>query len=274
MDNSRLDEIHDRYFEVLSYLDDFCSEHEITFYLWAGTLLGAARDGDFIQWDDDADVAMTGEDFDKLMQLRDKLDKRYLLLTPPQKGKHFSDFVVRLYDTQTRVEYRDEVDSTVPDYLGLDIFVMEEAPRTKVGMLLHCLGIRFIYGLALGHRERREFSTVGSATADRGSFEEFVARCLARIGRRYSLRAIMNRYRRFVRKYRGHGTGYVYASNDQITEIVPKKRDTADMYKKGRRLALRGREFDAPYNWEFWLKRNYGDWRTPVRDEGATHLEH
>ncbi len=55
--------------EILLQLDAFCKEHEIRYYLAEGTLLGAIRHQGFIPWDDDVDIMMPRESYDKFVQL-------------------------------------------------------------------------------------------------------------------------------------------------------------------------------------------------------------
>lgn len=55
--------------EILVYFRDFCNEHNLRFWLAAGTCLGAVRHKGFIPWDDDLDVQMPREDYDKLIEL-------------------------------------------------------------------------------------------------------------------------------------------------------------------------------------------------------------
>lgn len=69
--------------ELLSVIDGICRENNLRYYLFYGTLLGAIRDGGFIPWDDDADVVMPREDYEKLLSLPvSKWPDGYFLQSP------------------------------------------------------------------------------------------------------------------------------------------------------------------------------------------------
>ncbi|MBE6794322.1 MAG: LicD family protein [Ruminococcaceae bacterium] len=67
--------------EVLMELDRVCRKHNLRYYIVGGTLIGAARTGGFIPWDDDIDVSMPREDFNKLLKLKDEFSSDYFLQT-------------------------------------------------------------------------------------------------------------------------------------------------------------------------------------------------
>lgn len=61
-------------------LDAFCKKNGITYYLMSGSALGAMRHKGFIPWDDDMDVFMTVDNYEKFLKLfAEKGDKKYFL---------------------------------------------------------------------------------------------------------------------------------------------------------------------------------------------------
>ena len=55
--------------DTLVLLDKICKENGLTYFLSAGTALGAVRHQGFIPWDDDADIALPKKDYRKLVSI-------------------------------------------------------------------------------------------------------------------------------------------------------------------------------------------------------------
>ena len=64
-----LEAIHHLLLKALLEFDKICRSHNISYALYGGTMLGAERNGKFIPWDDDADICMTREQYEKLRNI-------------------------------------------------------------------------------------------------------------------------------------------------------------------------------------------------------------
>ena len=70
--NEETRQVQARLLEILKVIDQVCREHHLTYYLLAGTMLGAVRHGGFIPWDDDADVGMPRGDYEQFVAHADE----------------------------------------------------------------------------------------------------------------------------------------------------------------------------------------------------------
>lgn len=113
--------------ELLHIFDKLCAKYNLRYWLDSGTLLGAIRHGGFIPWDDDLDVMMPREDYDKVIPLlKDEMEKHGIVV---RWGGYFDNMG---YMQRLAFAYR-----TVETGIWMDIFPMDlcysEFPAAEIG---------------------------------------------------------------------------------------------------------------------------------------------
>lgn len=125
--------------DIMDEVHRVCEKHAITYYIIAGTLLGAVRHKGFIPWDLDIDIAMPREDYERFKTVAaSELGEKYDYLDH-EKCKNFvrgHALVVR-NDTRVHLKY-DKVNPKLFD-LGvyIDIFPLDNAPDDKKKRCIH-----------------------------------------------------------------------------------------------------------------------------------------
>lgn len=95
-----LQELKDIELDILKTFDAFCKENNIRYYLSHGTLLGAIRYKGFIPWDDDVDLLIPRDDYNRMISTF-KDNERYKLFAF-EKNKDYSLPFAKLCDMTTR----------------------------------------------------------------------------------------------------------------------------------------------------------------------------
>jgi lipopolysaccharide cholinephosphotransferase len=86
--------------DLLMVFDEVCRKNNLKYFCAFGTLLGAVRHKGFIPWDDDVDLFMLREDFDKLYSLASEFQYPYFLQTPYTDPTYFFTDI-RLRNSET-----------------------------------------------------------------------------------------------------------------------------------------------------------------------------
>lgn len=87
---------------MMSWFHGFCVKNDITYYAAGGTVLGAVRHGGFIPWDDDIDVVLPRDDYNRLIKLlKNKVIDHYILESPYDNNSDYLYSYSKLYDINT-----------------------------------------------------------------------------------------------------------------------------------------------------------------------------
>jgi lipopolysaccharide cholinephosphotransferase len=122
MNQLTLVEIKQIEFQILQKFKSFCNDNNIQYYLSNGTLLGAVKYRGFIPWDDDIDVMVPREDYDRLVRCF-KDDKRYRLFSF-ERNEEFLFTFAKLCDMST-VKEETNINNGMSLGIDIDIFPLD-----------------------------------------------------------------------------------------------------------------------------------------------------
>lgn len=124
MEFKYLKETQSALLEMAIIIDKKCREHNITYWICTGTVLGAVRNKGFIEWDDDLDMCFPIEDYKKLLKvLKEEVIKEhpyYFLYNDHRPFPHFSDYLA---------DSRVISDNFYP--IKIDLVKVKSIPNTK-----------------------------------------------------------------------------------------------------------------------------------------------
>ena len=108
--------------DILLMLDRFCSENDIQYFMDSGTTLGALRHKGFIPWDDDVDVGMLREDYDRFLSLAENgLPTGYSLHTF-ENTPGFGGLFAKVYRDGTEFSTPETIEAGCDQGIFVDIF--------------------------------------------------------------------------------------------------------------------------------------------------------
>lgn len=129
--------------EIYSDIFRACEKHRIKPFLQGGTLLGKFRHNGFIPWDDDLDLGMARDDYEKFKRIfQEELGREYILKGPGCPEGATNRFI-QVFRKNTYYKTVGMSDS-IPHHIYVDIFPIDYAPdkrgrRIIKGLWCNCL---------------------------------------------------------------------------------------------------------------------------------------
>lgn len=231
--------------------DNFCKEHNIKYYAAYGTLIGAVRDKGLIPWDDDIDVWMLPEDYEKFCSYRGKIDGHYDIMDSRDDG-YWLFSLAKFVDNNTTIWAVEHFPCLIGVYI--DIFPLSECDYEN-GVILKCEYDKVSNNLA-------------SALAQH-SFTQIVSLFFKgniRLGIKYMLEKFYfkNKKNEYEKMYQNcvnknkiqKGDWYVSYDGPYGEKEIYKKEWFSNVIKE----SFEGREITIPIGYKEILKKIYGNY--------------
>lgn len=122
------DEIKEYSLDILIDLDKVCKHLNLRYSIAFGTMIGAVRHHGFIPWDDDIDVIMPRDDYNRLVRDGSELFKTNHKIVSINENDKFGAPLPKIIDTNTKVNQIGHTSEKMDIGVYIDIFILDKIP--------------------------------------------------------------------------------------------------------------------------------------------------
>lgn len=243
--------------DVMKKIHIFCEENNITYYLAYGTLIGAMRHNGFIPWDDDIDIWMMREDYEKFIQLFPKFGERNNLYIATYNTKpRFPRNMLKVCDNRTVLH---ELEYDYQDDFGVfvDIWPLDGSSNSVIERNHDKESFEKLLKIFYATITKKEYFKF--------TIKKLIARFIGKIiGPEYILKKMVDM-----------GKKYPTDSSDVLFMYAGELKEYRAIDFKGKILhKFEDAEFYVPSGYDRILTERYGNWRElpPVEQRKPHHI--
>lgn len=149
VDQDMRNHLQDVLVEMMQDIHNVCIKRKIGYALVGGSCLGAVRHQGFIPWDDDIDISMLREDWEKFRSCFDEdLGEKYVMEAPQYGNKDCKTTWAKVYKKKTVLQEIMDVDTPYEQGIFIDIFFYENVSNNKIIRKIDACLSDFLKGVA------------------------------------------------------------------------------------------------------------------------------
>jgi len=240
---------------LLQEFDRVCAVLNIPYVLYAGTLLGAVRHQGFIPWDDDLDVLMLREDYNRFLSEAPAVLDTHVFYLQKEFSEHWPLFFSKLrLNGTTCLEKIHPKDPQMHQGIYIDIFPCDAARKTEAGRRMQFAASKVVIAKAL---DKRGYDT--------DSIAKKVTMALCRLlPQKPFLKAVTKGSAENAVAHTFLAGARSYGKN-----VIPRRFLTQRCA-----VTFEGGTYPAPADYDACLRMLYGDYMTLPPPEARTCKEH
>ncbi|MBE5805349.1 MAG: oligosaccharide repeat unit polymerase [Clostridiales bacterium] len=248
--------------EILKNVVRYLEDNNLKYSLCAGTLLGAVRHNGFIPWDDDIDIFMPREDYDKFIKIcNDKeINKDYVLETIERNNSKYP--FAKIVNKKIIIESKSSEDIN----LWIDIFPIDGYSEDYKEAVMQSKKIEFCKGLIYLNN-----TAIIDIFKERKSWKNKILKIILKpIALIIPIQIVSKKMIKICKKYKYSESKFVggYIWGYGICERLEKESFILRTIK----MNFEGINFNVPEGYDLYLKSIYGDYmKLPPEEKRITH---
>ncbi|MGG3915944.1 LicD family protein [Rossellomorea vietnamensis] len=254
--------------EIVKEVVRICEKYNFTYYMIGGTLLGAIRHKGFIPWDDDIDLSMPRDDYEKFLSVAQNEMNSNLKVVNFKIDPLYQYYITRIWNVNTKVIEKRIGNDYKFTHASIDIFPIDGTPNTKIMR-------KFYYFRIMAHRALMSLCYRDSIDRERKRGKK--EKILLYIMEKFPIKRFTTPYKekckidKLLKKQkisRSENIGTIMGAY-RTREIVPKKYFGSGAYYEFEGLMLRG-----PEMYDEYLAHMYGEYmKLPPEESRKTHFD-
>ena len=248
--------------QVLQNVIGILDELEIPYYMQGGTMLGAIRHQGFIPWDDDVDLGIPREAYDRLLkEVSAKLPENLELRTYEDETDHHYYFA-RIVDTRYQIRRMGSLEERLEN-VWVDLFPLDGMPNGRIARTWHKLQltlVRLKYHLSC-------FEKVNIKRPGRPLVERVIIRfaMLTRVGKWFDTRRQLDKMDALLKKYPLEKSDWIVnfmgQTSYRFNELFKK-----EVYGEKTMYPFENLSLVGPQCYDEYLSSLYGDYMVPPKE--------
>lgn len=250
-----MNKLQEKEFQILKAVIEICDKLDLKYYLVCGSALGAAKYQGFIPWDDDIDIGLFREDYEKFCMNAQKMLPEYYFLQNNKTDKYFPALYSKVRDSRTTYIEKGVSDLKIHHGVYIDVFPLDGYPDDK----------KEIWKLEL----KKEFLKYCLfCVFDKNPDITWKAKALRVVGRGLGLHKrtnqIVGRIDRLITQYPTHNSTLICNHGNWQGRL---EYASKEQYGEGYDTEFEGIRVRIPEKYDEYLTQKYGDWRAELAEE-------
>lgn len=258
-----LSRLHEIQIKILIEIIRICDKYSIKWFSVGGTTLGAVRHKGFIPWDDDIDIGMLREDYEKFLEVAPKELKEGYTLAHYKIDKNVPHYFAKVRKDNTL--FVEESSKKIKMHHGIfvDIFPHDKVPVDTGKSIKHRKKMLFFNRLFINKTTTIPFNKSSK-------LKLFINRCIKIIVKLFigglKKEYFYNKLDKFVKKYNSSDSNMI--SQSGYNQFAVKYEDILPT----RAMKFENIEIQVPNNYDEILKQTYGNYmELPPIDKRVNH---